>query len=156
MEVPKYRCPRCSTRTCSLKCTQKHKKWSQCSGVRDPTIYLRRNKLATPAAFDRDFNFITSIERGLERAERDAENRGIPMEHDYVSSLEGKSVHGLANGFASKKRKRPAEYPEKGESGFLRAISTSGVKLIRAPKGMTRSKQNASRWHQKYVCNFSH
>ncbi|KAL1969662.1 hypothetical protein VTN77DRAFT_8215 [Rasamsonia byssochlamydoides] len=143
INVPKYRCPRCFTRTCSLVCSQRHKKWSQCSGVRDPAAYLRRSELATPAAFDRDFNFITGIERSLERAERDAENRGISLEHDYICSLDGKG--------ASKKRKRPPEMV-KGEAGFLRGAEAAGVKLERAPRGMTRNKQNASRWHQKHKC----
>jgi hypothetical protein len=141
INVPKYKCPRCFIRTCSLPCTQRHKKWSQCSGVRDPAAYLRRGELATPAAFDRDFNFITGIERRMERAEREAENRGISLDHDYVCSLEGK-------GAANRKRKRPQDLV-KGEAGFLRGAETAGVKLLRAPRGLTRNTQNSSRWHPK-------
>lgn len=88
IQPPKYRCPRCSTRTCSLPCSRRHKLWSQCSGVRDPAAYLKRSELATESAFDRDFNFITGIERTLERAERDAENRGISVQ----SGLSGRGV----------------------------------------------------------------
>ncbi|KAL2368752.1 hypothetical protein RJ035_007466 [Blastomyces gilchristii] len=76
---PKYKCPRCSTPTCSLACSKRHKLWSQCSGVRDPAAYLKRKELATPVAFDKDFNFLSGIERYVERAERDAENRGIAL-----------------------------------------------------------------------------
>ncbi|KMU87162.1 hypothetical protein CIHG_05103 [Coccidioides immitis H538.4] len=115
--LPKYTCPRCSTRTCSLPCSKRHKLWSQCSGVRDPAAYLKRKELATPAAFDKDFNFITGIERCLERADRDAENRGIMLEDEE----------------RSKKKRRTGEYT-KGEA-LLRRIEESGVDVIRAPKG---------------------
>ena len=142
IHVPKYRCPRCSTRTCSLPCTRRHKTWSQCSGIRDPAAYLRRNELATPASFDRDFNFITGVERWLERAERDAESRGIMLDHDYSCSL-NKNI-------AGKKRKRTQE-PANGKAGFLRAAKESGVTVERAPWGMTKGKQNVSRWHARYV-----
>ncbi|EAW13253.1 zinc finger HIT domain-containing protein [Aspergillus clavatus NRRL 1] len=151
---PKYRCPRCSTRTCSLPCSRRHKLWSQCSGVRDPAAYLRRSELATDSAFDRDFNFITSIERGLERAERDAENRGIAVNAGVsadpaVTGLESEVV----GDEAGRKRKRPAEGGlVKGETGFLRGAQNAGVQVIRAPRGMSRNKANASRWHPKHKC----
>lgn len=52
---------------------------------------------------------------------------------------------------AGRKRKHPGQGLVKGEAGFLRGAEAGGVKVIRAPKGMTRNKQNASRWHPKYV-----
>ena len=67
---PKYRCPRCSSQTCSLTCSKRHKLWSDCNGVRDPTVYKPRHELATPAGIDHDYNFISSIERGIERTDR--------------------------------------------------------------------------------------
>ncbi|BCR90027.1 uncharacterized protein ACHE_51225S [Aspergillus chevalieri] len=144
INAPKYRCPRCSTRTCSLPCSRRHKTWSQCSGVRDPAAYLRRNELATPSAFDRDFNFITGIERSMERADRDAENRGISIDRQ---AEEGEEMRD-----GGRKRKRPNEGLVKGEAGFLRGAQSSEVNVIRAPKGMTRNKQNTSRWHPKHKC----
>ncbi|KAJ5656544.1 hypothetical protein N7507_008494 [Penicillium longicatenatum] len=140
---PKYRCPRCSTRTCSLPCTRRHKLWSQCSGVRDPAAYLKRSELATESAFDRDFNFITGVERSLERADREVENRGID----------------LARGQASRdgddegpKRKVPQQGLVKGEAAFLRRAEEGAVTVIRAPRGMSRNKLNNSRWHPKHKC----
>ncbi|OJK01574.1 hypothetical protein ASPACDRAFT_41837 [Aspergillus aculeatus ATCC 16872] len=195
LQPPKYRCPRCNTRTCSLPCTRRHKLWSQCSGVRDPAAYLRRSELATETAFDRDFNFITGIERSIERAGRDAENRGIRVDGDatgFVRDLavvglddspsstgtgkgvegEGGEVGGGAGG-AGGKRKRGAAVaaavaagagagaagagagaggPAKGESAFLREVRNAGVKVIRAPRGMSRNKENGSRWFAKQQC----
>ncbi|GAB1215421.1 hypothetical protein ATERTT37_004608 [Aspergillus terreus] len=158
INAPKYRCPRCSTRTCSLPCSRRHKLWSQCSGIRDPAAYLRRSELATESAFDRDFNFITGIERGLERAERDVENRGIRGRSGVLDpaavGLEHE-VESYESGPGDKKRKRGpgAEGPGlvKGEAGFLRGAENAGVRVVRAPRGMSRNKANATRWHPKYV-----
>ncbi|KXG47738.1 Zinc finger, HIT-type [Penicillium griseofulvum] len=138
---PKYRCPRCSTRTCSLPCTRRHKLWSQCSGVRDPAAYLKRHELATESAFDRDFNFITGIERTLERAEREVDNRGI----DLTGGPQADD-----NETTGRKRKHPNQGLAKGEAAFLRGTEAAGVRVLRAPKGMSRNKQNGSRLHPKH------
>jgi hypothetical protein len=37
----------------------------------------------------------------------------------------------------------------KGEAGFLRGAEASGVRVVRAPRGMSRNKANGSRWHPK-------
>lgn len=144
---PKYRCPRCSTRTCSLPCTRRHKLWSQCSGVRDPAAYLKRNELNTESAFDRDFNFITGIERTLERAEREVDNRGIDLAGG--AQADDGSSEGLQHPTAGRKRKHPNQGLAKGEAAFLRGTETAAVKVLRAPKGMSRNKQNGSRLHPK-------
>ncbi|KAA8652828.1 hypothetical protein EYZ11_007205 [Aspergillus tanneri] len=158
IHTPKYRCPRCSTRSCSLPCSRRHKLWSQCSGVRDPAAYLRRNELATESAFDQDFNFITGIERRLERAEREAENRGIqidPERHKFADLAAVGLQHEVnEEDDGARKRKRPNNDGGmvKGEAGFLRGAEDAGVTVVRAPKGMSRSKNNGSRWHPKLKC----
>ena len=117
--------------------------------MRDPAAYLRRSELSTETAFDRDFNFITGIERSLERADRDAENRGIDLARgqDKEDGEEG-DIQGSG---LSRKRKHPQQGLVKGEAGFLRGAESGQVNVIRAPRGMTRNKQNGSRWHPKYV-----
>ncbi|KAL5046340.1 hypothetical protein BDW71DRAFT_65247 [Aspergillus fruticulosus] len=169
IQPPKYRCPRCSTRTCSLPCTRRHKLWSQCSGVRDPAAYLRRAELATESAFDRDFNFITSIERGLERANRDAENRGVAVDGRQgvrEPGIVGLDEDELGQDDAGNVRKRKRAGPEagnrngngferglaKGEAGFLKRAAEARVRVIKAPRGMSRAKMNGSRWHPKQKC----
>ncbi|KAL4914868.1 hypothetical protein BDW62DRAFT_213157 [Aspergillus aurantiobrunneus] len=164
-QPPKYRCPRCETRTCCLPCTRRHKLWSQCSGVRDPAAYLRTGELATESAFDRDFNFITGIERRLERAGREAENRGIRV--DGKGGVRDPGVVGLdsdendnedVNEGGRKRKRGPGSGPVpergivKGEAGFLRRAQDAGVKVIKAPRGMSRAKMNGSKWHSKQKC----
>lgn len=48
----------------------------------------------------------------------------------------------------------PGPAPEKGlvkgEAGFLRRAEEAGVKVVKAPRGMSRARMNASKWHPKY------
>ena len=74
---PKYTCPRCGCQTCSVACVKIHKKRAACSGVRNPASYLKSSELATPASIDRDYNFITKVQRDIEKAEDDIADRGI-------------------------------------------------------------------------------
>lgn len=82
----------------------------------------------------------------MERADRDAENRGIHIDHE----------HGDEGGVGvGEKRKRPGNDAGglvKGEAGFLRGAQSGEVQVVRAPRGMTRNKQNNSRWHPKQKC----
>ncbi|OJD22701.1 hypothetical protein ACJ73_05948 [Blastomyces percursus] len=144
---PKYKCPRCSIPTCSLACSKRHKLWSQCSGVRDPAAYLKRKELATPVAFDKDFNFLSGIERYVERAERNAENRGIAL-----ARADGDADGNDGGDSGGRQRGKQTEPLKKGEAGLLRGVEIAGVKVVRAPRGMSREKQNMSHWHKKHKC----
>ncbi|KIW34171.1 uncharacterized protein PV07_00966 [Cladophialophora immunda] len=119
----KYTCPRCGIHTCSLPCVKRHKSWAQCSGIRDPTAYRKRADLATPASVDQDFNFITSVERSLARADELTQSKGI----DLVPS-------GIVRKGQEARRKFDAELEERG------------ICLIKAPKGLSRNNQNKSHW----------
>lgn len=125
----KYCCPRCSSRTCSLPCQKRHKQWASCSGLRDPAAYVKRSDLATPKGIDHDYNYLTSIERQIDTAERDCESRGILLFDE------------------SAKRKR--SQPVKGAVALENAIKQCRVVVDRAPKGMSRQKQNATYWDKR-------
>ena len=81
---------------------------------------MKRADLATPKGIDHDFNYLTSIERKLDRAEKDALSRGLVLEEE----------------------RRRSKQPVKGETQLHAAIERCGVIVAKAPKGMTRSKQN--------------
>ncbi|KAI9886157.1 MAG: hypothetical protein M1823_002060 [Watsoniomyces obsoletus] len=131
---PRYRCPRCALRTCSLVCSQRHKRRAQCSGVRDPAAYVKRSDLATPAGIDRDFNFLVGVERHLDRAEQDILQRKLPpLEH--VGPAKGA---------------RPGR--PKAEGPLSSSIRRAGVTVEHAPKGLQRERENRTRWHQQQQC----
>ena len=126
----KYKCPRCGVQTCSLACVKRHKLWSQCSGIRNPAAFRKRNELATAGSIDQDYNFITSVERSLAHADDEATARGIPFDTD------GKKKHA------------------RGQTRTNIEIANSGAMVLKAPEGMSRNKQNKSRWNMKHR-NFS-
>ncbi|KAF1944484.1 HIT finger domain-containing protein [Clathrospora elynae] len=115
----KYRCPGCAARTCSLPCYKRHQQWAQCSGQRDPTKFVKKSQLVTPAGIDHDFNFLSGIERNLEKAERVA----------------GATGAGAA----------PDPKPKNQQAGInYSRLEAAGVSVIRAPQGLSRQKENKS------------
>lgn len=115
----KYRCPGCAARTCSLPCYKRHQQWAQCTGKRDPTKFVKKSQLVTPAGIDHDFNFLSGIERNLENAERAVSATG-------VEALTG--------------------FKYRGQSGGVNyhRLEAAGVKVIRAPQGLSRQRKNKS------------
>jgi len=120
-----YRCPRCSTRTCSLPCYKRHQTWAQCSGKRDPTAYIKKGQLATPAGIDHDYNFLTGIERELDAADQHVSERG---NHPSLGRQQRTGRGGA----------------------FDQAILNAQVIIDAAPHGMSRQRENRTRWLKKY------
>lgn len=48
-----------------------------------------------------------------------------------------------------RKRKLQGQGLVKGEAGFLRGAEAGAVRVVRAPRGMSRNKENTSRRHPK-------
>lgn len=120
-ETPKYRCPRCRTQTCSLPCYKRHQQRASCNGKRDPAAYLKKSQLATPASIDRDYNYLKSVERGIDDASADARERGVDG------------------------HRHPQRGGHEREGAFRRYLAENGIKVEYAPKGMSRQKSNQSR-----------
>lgn len=85
----------------------------------------------------------------MERAERDVENRGIELARGQDVQGEDGLDEGVSGAGTGRKRKFPGQGLVKGEAGFLRGAEAGGVSVLRAPRGMSRNKANASRWHPK-------
>ncbi|KAM3484252.1 hypothetical protein MY8738_002371 [Beauveria namnaoensis] len=145
--VPKYKCPRCGLRSCSLACTKKHKAWSECSGARDPTTYLPPSRLRTPAGVDHDYNFLHGIERSLERAERVLvdERRLVQAEElrpvtvqevRWKTGRDGRKRRVLVTRLLREARTRQFE------RSLAQRLRKLNVEVICVPTGMTRQKEN--------------
>ncbi|KAH6417252.1 hypothetical protein HBI14_106590 [Parastagonospora nodorum] len=120
----KYRCPGCAARTCSLPCYKRHQQWAQCSGQRDPTKFVKKSQLVTPAGIDHDFNFLTGIERDIEKAEQSLAEKTV---------VDSSTSHSWSQHKSS----------QKGQVNYQQ-LEAAGVKVIRAPKGLSRQKENKS------------
>lgn len=152
ISTPKYKCPRCNIRTCSLPCITRHKTRSDCSGVRDATAFVPRKRLATASGVDHDYNFISAIERARERSEREiVEERGILREGELrpvmVEGLETRMRNGKPKRMiVSRALKTQDEMDGEGMRARLRRFD---ITLVSAPAGMTRKKENQTRFFKR-------
>ncbi|KAG9856323.1 hypothetical protein KCU98_g1493, partial [Aureobasidium melanogenum] len=125
---PKYTCPRDAVRTCSLACSQSHKRRAACSGLRDPAAYIPKSSLQTAGGIDRDYNFLSGLERNLSRADKETSERGV--------ALDGKG--------------KPVFQKRWHDNGALgKYLRTHGIVVHKAPIGMARQKANQTRFIQK-------
>jgi hypothetical protein len=132
-EKPKYRCPRCKTQTCSLTCYKRHQQRASCNGQRDPAAYLKRSEWATPSGIDRDYNYLKSVERHVDRTGQDVRERGITASH---------SGRGVERGAAGNKKVSKAWAPG---SALQKYLSDHDIRVEKAPTGMSRQKANMTR-----------
>lgn len=159
---PKYTCPRCSLRTCSLPCTTRHKLRASCTGIRDPTVYVPRHRLATPAGVDHDYNFLAGIERGVERAEAEVVGKrgllkAVGMRRREEERAERERARGGVNGFVGRGgrgggRGRGGERLQRGDAQLAKGLESSGVIIDRAPTGMQRRVENSTSWNKAQKC----
>ncbi|EOO03641.1 putative hit finger domain-containing protein [Phaeoacremonium minimum UCRPA7] len=162
VEPPKYTCPRCAAQTCSLACSRKHKGWASCSGVRDPAAYVPAQALRTPAGIDRDYNFLSGIERERERQHRLlVEDKGLLRPADLKAGGDEKLVRKLWFGeggarMPQQRNKRPWErHDDDGEKeSFLdrkvrRRLEHMDVRVVEMPRGLSRQRENTTCWNRR-------
>jgi box C/D snoRNA protein 1 len=142
IDPPKYTCPRCYVNTCSLTCSKRHKLWASCSGVRDPTVFKPMAELATPSGIDHDYNFLHKIEHRLERSAK--------LLVEDLDALSKDELNRARSGEDEQSWKRSHVKEEKGEVCIARTLRDMKCKVITAPKGMRRNKENTSGWNRKH------
>ncbi|CAD0110933.1 unnamed protein product [Aureobasidium uvarum] len=125
---PRYTCPRDAVRTCSLACSQSHKRRAACTGIRDPAAYISKSSLQTAGGIDRDYNFLSGVERNISRADKETSERGVSLDG------KGKAVF----------QKR---WHDNGALG--KYLRDNGVVVHKAPIGMARQKANQTRFIAK-------
>ncbi|KAI8949285.1 hypothetical protein F4801DRAFT_406174 [Xylaria longipes] len=147
IQEPKYKCPRCAARTCSLSCVKKHKTWSSCNGERDATVFVTLDKLKTDAGIDHDYNFLTKIERSVERAERVLrEDREILPQEGSQPPPHKKT---RLNKGQSRGRTTVDDGPRKWDRNAIHRLRQLGIHVSSLPYGMTRAKENKSSWNRR-------
>ncbi|KAI0008397.1 hypothetical protein F4779DRAFT_618614 [Xylariaceae sp. FL0662B] len=148
-QAPKYRCPRCGTRTCSLPCVKKHKNWSSCNGERDPTVFIPREKLKTDAGIDHDYNFLTKIERSVERAEKILrEEKDILPQEDGTSNPPPNKKARLHKG-RSRGRVTLEDSSRRWDRNTIQRLQNLGINVSSVPYGMSRAKENKTSWNRR-------
>ncbi|KAI1811010.1 hypothetical protein GGS20DRAFT_139806 [Poronia punctata] len=147
IQQPKYKCPRCGARTCSLACVKKHKTWSSCNGERDATAFVQLGKLKTDAGIDHDYNFLTKIERSVERAERILrDDRDILPQEKPNPPPHKKTRFGKGQ---SRGRTLVDEGPRRLERNVIQRMRDLGIHVSSLPYGMIRAKENNTSWNRR-------
>ncbi|KAI0018237.1 hypothetical protein F4780DRAFT_751901 [Xylariomycetidae sp. FL0641] len=147
IEEPRYKCPRCGTRTCSLACVKKHKNWSSCNGERDPTVFIPREKLKTDAGVDHDYNFLTKIERSVEQAEKILREERDILPQGPSSAPPNKKLR-LHKG-QSRGKTTLEDSTRKWERNTISRMRRLGIHVASVPYGMARSKENKTSWNRR-------
>lgn len=116
---PRYTCPGCGRRTCSLPCVQGHKETFSCNGKRDRTEFVKRSELSYKTLVS-DYKLLEEIERiddVARRSQPPAPRRQLPA---YLKSLiyQAKcrqvTLHLLAPGM-KKRRENTTRYDGKSK-----------------------------------------
>ncbi|KAI2778822.1 hypothetical protein F4815DRAFT_476013 [Daldinia loculata] len=149
IQSPKYKCPRCGTRTCSLACVKKHKKWSSCNGERDPTVYIPREKLKTDAGIDHDYNFLTKIERSVERAEKILKEEKDILPQDDTASRPLPNKRARLHKGQSRGRVTFEQNSRRWDKNSMQRMRQLGIRVASVPYGMTRAKENKTSWNKR-------
>ncbi|KXX82297.1 Box C/D snoRNA protein 1 [Madurella mycetomatis] len=162
-QAPKYKCPGCGARTCSVACVQKHKTRADCDGVRNPRAFMPLSQLRTDAGIDHDFNFISSIERARQRSEKDlVEIRQLLTERELRPANEEKQFHKIWHGDElhhipvqsrshtnnGRTREGPA-FIDGFDKHVRRRLRFLDIEAITMPKGMARQRENKTAWNRR-------
>jgi hypothetical protein len=100
-------------------------------------------KLYTAAGVDHDYNFISSIERGIERSDkRIVEEKRLVDQKELKEILKKEDL----------RRRHNWRAPRKPDTPLEKAIDRAAVMVDRAPKGMTRSRENKTSWNKPFQC----
>lgn len=112
-------------------------------------MFIPREKLKTDAGVDHDYNFLTKIERTVERTEKILrEEREILPEEDTSARPPPNKRARLHKG-QSRGRVTFEENSRKWDRNSIQRMRQLGIKVSSLPYGMTRSKQNKTSWNRR-------
>ncbi|XP_064458758.1 box C/D snoRNA protein 1-like [Ornithodoros turicata] len=125
---PKYCCPRCSTRSCSLPCVKLHKRNQECDGIRDKTAYVPLSDF-TDLDLLSDYRFLEESTRVVDTAHRSGSTLGVAARRGFLPG----HLHKLQT-----------------------ASRQKGIQLKFLPKCFTKRRENTSWYDIKEKCTYWH
>ncbi|EPE07110.1 hit zinc finger [Ophiostoma piceae UAMH 11346] len=138
-QPPRYKCPQCVTRYCSVPCNRRHRARTGCSGIRDVTTFVPKSKLCTESGIDRDYNFLQRIETARFSTHKHVvDERRVLRQNDVKARVLGeddqskttqrgrynKNSRGGAQGGQNRKPQEPAALQKKWQGEELRYVPT--------------------------------
>ena len=146
--APRYRCPGCSTMSCSLACVSTHKQQSGCTGKRPRSTYVPLHSF-TANQLQHDLFFLEEVARNTHNTKR---HPLLPHGSSHRNThgrggggAEGEDEDGQAEGVGA--------FTVRDVSGryvaLQRACVRLGIKLMVMPTGMRRHSINSSVWNAR-------
>ncbi|WWC86087.1 uncharacterized protein L201_000958 [Kwoniella dendrophila CBS 6074] len=139
---PKYTCPRCSKRTCSLECSKKHKSMDECNGIRDPTSFVPLNQYGQGVWSD-DYKW---LEEGRRKVIGWGENVKI---EEIKSTSSNNIIRRNNNNDRNQKIKRNHHHHHQKSDLLKRELQKRNCQIDFMPNGMEKRNINQSSWNPK-------
>jgi len=145
---PRYRCPGCSTTSCSLACVTAHKQQSGCTGKRPRSTYVPLHSF-TANQLQHDLFFLEEVARNTQTTQRHPLLPHNSQQQRNTRSRRG----GAADGEDEEGQPEGVgPFSAKDVSGryvaLQRACVRLGIKLV-MPTGMRRHTINSSAWNAR-------
>ncbi|KDQ29078.1 hypothetical protein PLEOSDRAFT_50176 [Pleurotus ostreatus PC15] len=131
-----YTCPRCSTRTCSLPCSTKHKTNAGCTGERNKAAYVPMNKYGWGTMMN-DFVFLEDLGRKVSDWGKEIVKGGL--DHGANPGGRGRGRGGMARGGPSRTKRDILKIQ----------LDIRDIDMELLPNGMEKRKLNQSIWDFK-------
>lgn len=149
LQVSKYACPRCETRTCSLACTRQHKRDAECDGIREKTEYVPMN-IYNDISMWRDLAFLREVGDkvkdwggALNLPSQEAINK---KERQLAGNRKGKQREDSGKNTIVHDRLKSLS---KRELNLRRNLMQNGIEILFMPKEMERHKANRTSYNMK-------
>ncbi|WVF70768.1 hypothetical protein IAT40_005562 [Kwoniella sp. CBS 6097] len=142
---PKYTCPRCSTKTCSLPCSKAHKTQESCSGVRDPAAFVSLKEYGQGVWSD-DYKWLEEGRRKVGGWGQGIKVEEVPASFSSSSTLnnKGRGDRQTQMQLRNRRGKKVAKV-----DGLKRELEKRGCSVYFMPEGMAKRKNNQSNWNPK-------
>jgi hypothetical protein len=146
---PKYTCPRCSLRTCSLPCSVAHKTKYSCTGIRRAEGYVSLREYGQ-GEWAEDYRY-------LEEGRRKVEGWGQNVKEEELAGGSGSGLRGIGSQNSNTRgrggergRGGGRDRPRRSKTHALQMeLRSRGVWAEFMPDGMGRRRLNQSSWNSK-------
>jgi len=123
----KYRCPACALKTCSLKCSNDHKNFICCPGIRDRSTRFKTTRMYSETDLDHDVTFMNKVTFDKEGLRKDT----------HVKHNDRKINQELSLKVSQKRQKLKASLEKE-----------RGIKLQLAPPVLAMAKNNRTHFNK--------
>lgn len=150
LNASRYKCPACAVTTCSCHCVKQHKLKTGCNGKRNRAKFIEKSKF-TSDSLRSDFHFLEDTKQLRSSAKRTAGdcfgNKGL----NKVPKKEPEPCETMEDIITQQQQfiKLASHQHTQSAAKLQKGANDHGVELALMPSGMSKRKQNSSRYFKK-------